>query len=447
MVDSKKPKAYIVAASMGYGHERAAIALREFAYGNIIHADDYANIPKNDRIIWHDQRHWYETISRMKNIPLVGEALFDLMDKFQTIKEFYPRRDLKKPTLQLHTLLRIMRKKQWGKHLIDTLNKKPLPLVATFFTVAHMADYFGYRGSIYCTVTDTDCSRAWVALNPAKSRIQYFAPTYRVAERLMQYGVPKEHVHLTGFPLPRELFGDHRGRVLSNDIANRIINLDPEKHYCSIHGKHILERLHLNNLPKTSNHALTLTFAVGGAGAQQDIGASLIKSLAEYIRESHIRVILVAGTNPTVRDFFKRAVIQAKLNKSLGKNLFILWEKEKQGYFNSFNKLLHTTDILWTKPSELSFYTALGIPLIIAPPIGSQEKFNKEWLMTLDAGIPQQDPSLAHEWLFDCLQSGFLAKAAMAGYREAPRWGTWNIGCVLRGRQEEMKPITTVAFL
>ena len=37
-------------------------------------------------------------------------------------------------------------------------------------------------------------------------------------------------------------------------------------------------------------------------------------------------------------------------------------------YFAAFNALLAETDILYTKPSELSFFAALEIPLGCAPP-------------------------------------------------------------------------------
>ena len=43
-----------------------------------------------------------------------------------------------------------------------------------------------------------------MAKEPAKSRIHYLAPTPLNRHRLMQYGVPAERVHLTGFPLPQE---------------------------------------------------------------------------------------------------------------------------------------------------------------------------------------------------------------------------------------------------
>ena len=97
--------------------------------------------------------------------------------------------------------------------------------------------------------------------------------------------------------------------------------------------------------------------------------------------------------------------------------------------------MLHTTDILWTKPSELSFYTALGLPIIIAPPIGAQEYYNKKWLMNIGSGFPQEKPEYTAEWLADWLESGRLAEAAFEGFLEAPSLGTYNIEKVVFSRR------------
>ena len=88
---------------------------------------------------------------------------------------------------------------------------------------------------------------------------------------------------------------------------------------------------------------------------------------------------------------------------------------------------MHTTDILWTKPSELSFYCALGIPIIMTPAIGPQEKCNRRWLREIGAGIKQQDPEYANQWLFDLLNRGRLAEAAWNGFLKARKYGTYNI--------------------
>ncbi|MEK7164541.1 MAG: hypothetical protein AAB779_01200 [Patescibacteria group bacterium] len=109
----------------------------------------------------------------------------------------------------------------------------------------------------------------------------------------------------------------------------------------------------------------------------------------------------------------------------------LIYADTKEDYFHKFNVALRETDILWTKPSELSFYSALGLPIIIAPPIGSQEFFNKYWLEVIGAGIPQEMPMYAHEWLMDYLQNGWLAEAALQGYLEAPRKGVENIKAIV----------------
>jgi hypothetical protein len=79
---------------------------------------------------------------------------------------------------------------------------------------------------------------------------------------------------------------------------------------------------------------------------------------------------------------------------------------------------LRAADVLWTKPSELSFYCALGLPIVMAPPVGAQEKANQEWLLRLGAATAQDDPADAHEWFFDLLDTGWFAEAAMEGFVE-----------------------------
>ncbi len=318
--------------------------------------------------------------------------------------------------------------------------------MTTFFTIAHMAEYWGYKGPIYCVVTDTDISRSWVALKPRVSKISYCAPSHRVVDRLQLYGVNPKKIYLTGFPLPKENL-DHNMdiSILRADMAQRMVNLDPTKRYLRVHGNHIAERLGLKELPKRANHPLTITFAVGGAGAQREIGVEAMKSLRQYILEEKIRLNLIAGIHSEVRDYFVEEAQQCGLEKKLGKFVRVQFSKTKAEYLAEFNQWLRTTDMLWTKPSELSFFAALGIPLIIAPPIGSQEDYNQGWLLALDAGIPQEDPAQAAEWLFDWLNSGFLAKAAMAGFREGFKFGTFNIEQLVVGHPEKMKLVETVS--
>lgn len=438
-------KAWVVAVDMGYGHQRAAYPLRYIAYGGkIINGNNYPGIPASDRDLWRNSRVFYEFISRFKKVPLVGKAAFDLYDRLQEIPRFYPKRDWSEPTLTLTQMYRLIGDRKWGKHLITKLAKRPVPIVTTFFIIAFMAEVFEYPGEIYCLATDTDISRSWVPPDPRNSRIKYFAPTLRVQERLKQYGVRPENIFLTGFPLPKKNIGGYSLDILRDDLANRLCNLDPNRNYISRYPDVVKRELNGAVCPVRANHPLTLMFAVGGAGAQRDLGVEIVKSLAKRLLAKQIRIILVAGIHNDVASYFRRELEHMGLGKLIGTGIQIIFAPNKNEYFRKFEHALRATDILWTKPSELSFYTGLGLPIIMSYPIGSQEKFNRTWLLTLGSGIDQEDPEFTDQWLFDWIESGWFAEAAMQGFMEAPRTGTYNIAKIVAHKPEEMKDIRTI---
>ena len=119
-------------------------------------------------------------------------------------------------------------------------------------------------------------------------------------------------------------------------------------------------------------------------------------------------------------------------------------QPQAEDYFRGFAHTLRTTDVLWTKPSELSFYTGLGIPIVMAPPIGSQEEFNKVWLQTVGGGLPQMDPGDTGEWLMDWISSGGLARFAWNGYIEAPTHGTYRIESIMTGEKVPLAALPLV---
>jgi hypothetical protein len=433
-------KAWIVSVDMGYGPQRAAFPLKYLAQGKkIISANNYPGIPKKDKKIWHESRQMYEFISRFKNIPVIGEKVFEMYDNLQEIPEFYPRRDLSKPSIQLKTIYDLIEKQQWGKHLIATLAKKPVPIVTTFFATAYMAEANNYPGEIYCLATDTDINRAWAPLSPASSRIKYFAPNYRVVDRLKLYGIPMDRIYLTGFPLPLENIGSEKLDILKSDMANRLANLDPKRNFWNNYKSIVKKNLNIKDLPQKSNHPLTIMFAIGGAGAQKDIGATIVNSLKDQIKQRRVRIILVAGIHNAVSTFFRKSARDAGLRNELGTGVKIIFAGSKEEYFKKFDAALRHTDILWTKPSELSFYCALGLPIIMSPPIGSQEEFNRRWLRTIGAAVSQDDPRYAHEWLLDWIDSGWFAEAAMQGFLDAPKFGTYNIEKIIAHKYTEAR--------
>ena len=423
-------KAWVAGVNMGYGHQRTAHALKSLAYrGRIINANDYPGIPPRDRKIWEESRRFYEAISKFKRIPMIGHAAFAVYDRlFQKIVDFYPMKDLSRAPFLTNRTYGLIQK-GWGRDFVRRLEENPLPLVTTFFISAFMAEEFEYSEEIYLVVCDADIGRQWAPQDPLSTRINYCAPTVRVVERLKLYGVPKKRIFLTGYPLPEEnIFGKLSGEkrdcgVVKSDLARRLANLDPNNvylsQYCNLVNNSLCAAVGKSRRP------LTILFSAGGAGAQGEIGLAIMRQLKDRIIAGKVKLILSAGINEKVKRLYENGARETGMDEPSG--LEILFQNSITAYFNQFNKVLRKTDILWTKPSELSFYSALGIPIVIAPPIGSQEDFNKSWLLKSGFGLEQGDLRCIGQWLDDWIDNGYLAEAAMEGFIEGEKNGVVNI--------------------
>ena len=430
--------AYVIDVDMGYGHARAAHALRHLSGGKVITANEYDGMTDSERTLWKRWKEAYETLSRLRPVPIIGNLSYQIVEKAQEIPAFYPRRDLSKPNLAVKEVYRLIERHGLGRELTQRLNKDPRPVICTHPVPAFALEVHGYRGAIWCVPTDTDVARPWVAREPKQSRIRYCCANGRLMERLQLYGVQSSRLTLTGFPLPPELIGGVKSSVLKHDLARRLAVLDPmglfREHYRYEFGSSLSDvPLNTGTSPGDVPLVPTLMYCVGGAGAQREIGKQLIKSLTPSLQRGVLKLILVAGTRKDVAEYYSRA-----LPKTNG-TVEILCKDTRATYFESMNEALHRTDILWTKPSELAFYTALGIPVVMAPPLGRQEEFNAIWLTQVGGGMMQGDPRYANEWLFDWLNSGGFARAAWNGYIEAPTHGTYRIEDAVRERPSELE--------
>ena len=68
-------------------------------------------------------------------------------------------------------------------------------------------------------------------------------------------------------------------------------------------------------------------------------------------------------------------------------------------------------------------------------PLGSQEDFNKKWLLHVGAGVSQEDVRYTDQWFFDLLNSGDFAEMAMQGFVEMEKMGTYNIENIIAGNK------------
>ncbi|HIH23746.1 TPA: hypothetical protein HA251_01805 [Candidatus Woesearchaeota archaeon] len=439
MRTSDNLRAWIVAIDMGYGHQRAAYPFASIACEHIITANNDTIISAHERNAWERIRKYYELSSRLKDVPLIGKIAFGIVEKMQDIRPLFPIRNLSKPNYTALYFQKII-KKGFGSNLTKYMQQRDIPIITTIFLPALACQYAGVP--CYCIVTDTDINRVWVPVDPKTCIITYFSPTRHTTMRLKEYGVPTERIVETGFPLPEENVGPNK-TILKSDLLARLINLDPKGVFFNKYEPLLRKRLNIparlrkkrltpSSLQPYKTHPLTIAYLVGGSGAQAEIGISIISSLKERIIARDVRIILSAGTRIDVRQYFEREIARLGLSAHLDNSIIIVFAHEMNIYFETLNKALRTTDILWTKPSELSFYTGLGLPIIIAPPIGVHETFNKQWLEQLGAGFPQEDPSTVKDWLFYSMDDGRLAEAALRGYIDAPNSGTEYIKEYLR---------------
>jgi hypothetical protein len=412
--------ASVVAIDMGYGHLRAAAPLAAALGTRVLQVDRSPLADDDEQKLWHRTRSMYEGVSRLSQMPILGAPLKRLLDEATFIPHLHPYRDLSAPTLGVRGLDSLIRR-GLGRGLVEHLRKTGEPLLTTFFVPALVADLAGCE-RVYCVVTDTDINRMWAPLDPSRTRIHYFAPSSRAQRRLRAYGVPAERIEVTGFPLPHELLGGPELRTLQSNLAARLVRLDPEGAFRA-QFRDELEHF-LGKLPEEEERRPPLvTFAVGGAGAQADLARKFLPSLRFALDAGRLRLALIAGIRPEVAAKFREWLVEARIHEGVE----ILEASDHETYFSRFNDLMARTDVLWTKPSELTFFGALGIPLLFAPPVGVHERYNRRWARESGAGLKQRDPSVAAEWMGDWLADGTLAAAAWCGFMRLPKFGLYRI--------------------
>ena len=407
---------------MGYGHLRAAQPLADVLSAPLFEVDHPPLGDARDALSWKRARAVHEGVSRVSQWPLVGPPFRALMDAYTHIAPMHPARDLSASTLATRSFARLI-DRGLGARLVEHLHAGGR-ILSTFYAPSLIADRA--RLPCWCLVTDADCHRIWAPDRPQATTIDYFAPSQRVVERLGAYGVPEARIKLTGFPLPQGLLGGPELPALRRNLAARLRRLDPSGEF---HGAHAAElAAQLPEAPSPSGDTcITIVFAVGGAGAQLPLAHSILKSLAPELRAGRLRLALVAGVRKHVADSFSRWA--AELGPSPG--LEILYQPAWPAYYRRFNELLARADVLWTKPSELTFYAALGLPLVLAPPVGAHERYNAPWAQEHGAALWQLQPERAAGWLGGWAKDGTLAEAAWSGFRRLPSRGTYEIAAAV----------------
>jgi len=387
----------IAAIDMGYGHLRPAAALADHLGIQVLEMDRPPLGHARDRAFWNPVRNLYEPLTRLSQIPAIGLPIRPILNTITSIPPLWPSRDLSGPT-QGTRWMRRAAKIGVGRTLAEHLRATSAPLLSTFYAAPILAEIHGAE-RLHCVVTDSDVNRVWAPPDSKETRITYYAPTDPARRRIASYGVPLSRIRVTGFPLPGELVGRDRAALKRNFRAR-------------------MERISRKGRPPL------VVFAVGGAGAQVPLAKSVIRGLTRQILEGNLRLAMVAGRRDDVASALRSVLAAQDLTGHPGAEL--LYESDVYAYFRRFNELLARADVLWSKPSELTFFAALGLPFIAAPPVGSHEMYNLRWATDRGAALPQHDPAVAGDWLLEWLEDGVLASAAEAGMC-LPQMGLYDI--------------------
>ncbi len=406
----------LVAIDMGYGHLRPAHSIAEFL-GNlpILLADEPPLATPAEQARWRRARGLYEMLSRASGIPLLGWPFARLLGGITHIEPLTPGKDLPKPSWETRYLER-EGLRGMGRTLADRLRSRDAALLTTFYAPALLAELHGAE-NLFCVVTDSDVHRVWARSDPKRSKIRYLVPTEQARRRLLAYGISSEQIHLTGFPLPHSLIGGFQDHVFQRNLKRRLAALDPR-------GAASQRDTPLDTSMVPPLH---LVFAVGGAGAQSKLAGRFLPSLKPLIESGRMRMTLVAGVRKDVRLTFEAALRHVGLENAPDGPVQILFTPNLSKYFDAFHRLLADAHVLWTKPSELCFYAALGLPLILSSPVGAHEEENLRFTLEAGAAVRQGAPESAGEWLTRLHEDGTLSRAARAGATHLPRHGLYRI--------------------
>ncbi len=411
----------VVAVEMGYGHLRAANTIAESLGTDVMRLDLPPLAGPGEAAFWYGLRKLYNGLSQACDWPVAGTAAQAILEKVTQIKPLRQQRNTE-PLPLLTRLTDRLSGTVVGRRLRAIAAQKPI--LATY-PAAAMAARRAPGARVFCLATDTDVNRAWAPSNAMHVCIDYLAPVSRVVDRLRSFGVPDKRIHLTGFPLPAKLIAQ-----TESALARRLHRLDPALAFRNQADKAALSLIQ-DLLQPSSTEPIAMTIAIGGAGGQIRHVSRILKSVRKRILAGQLSLTLVAGTRADVAEILRNIVLNTGLSLEKNKGVEILFAAEYKEYFRLFEDCLAATDLLWTKPSELVFYAALGLPMLLAPPLGGQEHANRNWLLSHNAALDAGNPAMLDRRLEDLLATGELCRAAWNGYSRLERDGANRINKLL----------------
>jgi hypothetical protein len=404
--DEKPPM--VAAVSMGYGHLRAAMALADDWKTDLVEADRPPVTNAIERLVWGAARRGYYSLSRLAQNGARHRVFAAMLDRLTAITHG-PGASSGRPPQPIRFLDTLIGC-GLGRGLGRRADAESRPVISTFYATALVAERHS-AVPVACVVTDSHIHRVWAPRHPASSRIHFLVPEKGTVECLIGYGVRRDRVRVTGFPLPSSLVGPPGSAILKHNLDRRLNRLRDRQTDVGVHH----------------DGAIRITLAVGGAGAQADHVRDVVHELRPDLAGGRVRLTLVAGTHRWVARRFHRWVDQAIASGVPEHAIDVLFHDDFASYYHLFNARLADTDLLWTKPSELVFYGALGLPLVLEDPVGDHERHNRDLVVSAGVGVDRPPSGEIASWIRHKLADGWFPLAATRGPERLPVDGTRNI--------------------
>jgi methionine salvage enolase-phosphatase E1 len=206
----------------------------------------------------------------------------------------------------------------------------------------------------------------------------------------------------------------------------------------------------INRIKRAKNgKPIRFLFTIGGAGAQGDFFASIIKTLLPYVKQNKACIYIncgdyenvwtqlkqklpeLAGTLAPVLHFdnwqeerlFAQSAIDNEDEKS-GQGIHVFFNKDIFAAVYITNLMMRASDILITKPSELAFYP---VPKLFIRRIGGHEKWGAIHSAELGDGTQEcETPQSAGAAVEQLLQNPLLIEQMCCNIINEQKKGTYN---------------------
>lgn len=192
-----------------------------------------------------------------------------------------------------------------------------------------------------------------------------------------------------------------------------------------------------------NNKAKRFLLTIGGAGAQQEFYSKIIKNLLSLVKENKVVLYLNVGDHKNVWDDLSSSIPELKelaktyfddwnktkefANKALNEDIsgvHVFYHKDIFAAVYSTNLLMRSTDVLVTKPSELSFYP---VPKLLIKRVGGHEMWGAITSSEIgDGTIECETPELALQMIDLMLEDNYILSMMCNKILDLDKIGRYN---------------------